>query len=286
MNNIKIKEDINLKEKEKKYDPLAELKQPTHKRGDYLRHNSIVKREFRGLRYEDMGDKLQSEYRRIERENEERKTEEMYIESILQERDRIGKPIKIPSQLTLVKISDTKYWITGAHRKIEIYRILYHNPLGHVYNFHVPPVRSFYDIVNRKTILLPSAAYSMITGICLDIRYFATETTIFNILRKEIWRGYYFILSVAERNVLKEYIKIIKSEQFEGYTLSDQQIGSYYNFRFDADEYYNYKTRILPKQMYLGFDLTTGVVKRKIYDLYYEKQKVKPGHVVPPIYLQ
>jgi len=99
-----------------------------------------------------------------------------------------------------------KYNISSKHltRKFEVFRIKY-NFLATVSRFHLPCVRSYYD--GNQVYLLPSAISALLTGKCIDYKYFAGVRSPFEIILKYIFRGYSIFLNKREMVKIVEYIK-------------------------------------------------------------------------------
>lgn len=78
--------------------------------------------------------------------------------------------------------------------------------LSMIFNFHVPAVRHYYDPNSGAIKLLPSCLWAGWTGLCLDIKYFASARDPREIILKYILRGYIFALNEYERQSFHEYI--------------------------------------------------------------------------------
>jgi hypothetical protein len=76
--------------------------------------------------------------------------------------------------------------------------------VGAVYNFHVAPVRGWFD--GSEWYLLPSAVIAGLTGLSVDFRYARSETSAVDIIRKYRKRGFFTLLNEREHNVLREAI--------------------------------------------------------------------------------
>jgi hypothetical protein len=76
-------------------------------------------------------------------------------------------------------------------------------PLAMVFNFHVPPVRHYYDLAADDVFILPSCLWAGWTLLCLDIKYFASSTDPREILAKYWDRGYTFVLNKYEQNLFQ-----------------------------------------------------------------------------------
>jgi len=79
------------------------------------------------------------------------------------------------------------------------------SPLSMIFNFHVPPVRHYFDPLKDEVFMLPSCVWSAWTGLCLDIKYFASSRDPREILYKYYLRGYIFILNREEMKYFREY---------------------------------------------------------------------------------
>lgn len=104
--------------------------------------------------------------------------------------------------------------ITSGNVTFDIFPIFYH-PASIVYNFHVPSVRSYWDVKANQIIDFPSFVYAGLSGICLDYRYFSSSVTQADIINKYVWRGFKFILNQKEMDVSLFQI---------GYTVDENQI--------------------------------------------------------------
>ena len=76
--------------------------------------------------------------------------------------------------------------------------------IGCIYNFHVAPVRGFFD--GATWYLLPSAILGLKLGISIDFRYAKSEKSVVEIIKKYGERGYLIILNEIEHNVVREVL--------------------------------------------------------------------------------
>jgi len=105
--------------------------------------------------------------------------------------------------------NDTKYRLelTNGHA-IEVFRVnktRAATPLALVFDFHVPPVRAYYDPRKKDVFMLPSCLWAAWTGLCLDIKYFASVRDPLEILLKYETRGYNFLFNTFEDRLLNVY---------------------------------------------------------------------------------
>lgn len=91
-------------------------------------------------------------------------------------------------------------------RIIEAFRMFKSTPLAMIFDFHMPPVRHFYDPVKDDVFMLPSCLWAGWTGICLDIKYFGSSKSPLDIILKYMARGYKFILNRVEEGIMNSYI--------------------------------------------------------------------------------
>jgi hypothetical protein len=141
-----------------------------------------------------------------------------------------------------------KYNISSPHlsRKFEIFKIKY-NFLSTVSRFHLPCVRSYYD--GNQAYLLPSAISALLTGKCIDYKYFAGVRSPFEIILKYIFRGYSIFLNKREMVKLVEYIRgssIWKkafnwNENFKIKTFEMYYTNPYVLLNKDNINYYDYR---------------------------------------------
>jgi len=86
---------------------------------------------------------------------------------------------------------------------IEVFQVKQgRNAMSLVYNFHVPCVRMSYNFQQDDLFMLPSALHAGLTGVCLDIKYFASSSTPMQIVRKYMDRGFSFVLNPHECEIL------------------------------------------------------------------------------------
>lgn len=79
------------------------------------------------------------------------------------------------------------------------------SPLAMIFDFHVPPVRHYYDPILDDVIMLPSCLWAGWTSTCLDIKYFGSSKSPIEIIFKYMLRGYRFILNNFEANVIEQF---------------------------------------------------------------------------------
>jgi len=99
-----------------------------------------------------------------------------------------------------------KFHISSPYlrRNFEIFKVKY-TLLGTVSRFHLPCVRGYYDGTN--VYLLPSAISALVTGVCMDYKYFAGVRSPFEIILKYNFRGFSLMLNKKEMIKIVEYIK-------------------------------------------------------------------------------
>lgn len=87
---------------------------------------------------------------------------------------------------------------TGSTYKYKLGMLeIYRAPFGSISNYHVAPVRANYDGENFH--FFPSAMMALATGVCPDIRYFASKTNSpMEIVKKYSRRGFTFLLNASE----------------------------------------------------------------------------------------
>jgi hypothetical protein len=153
-----------------------------------------------------------------------------------------------------------KYHIYSPYltRKFEVFKIKY-SFLATISRFHLPCVRGYYD--GNEVYLLPSAVSALLTGKCIDYKYFAGVRSPFEIILKYIFRGYSIFFNKREMIKIVEYIK--HSEKWSavfGYndTFKVKTFQSYYTNPFallnkNDIKYYDYRR-------YIGSNLVSPVV--------------------------
>lgn len=85
-------------------------------------------------------------------------------------------------------------------------------PFSLIFDFHVPPVRHFYDPSIDDVLMLPSCLWAGWTGLCLDIKYFGSSKDPMDIIIKYIQRGFTFILNTFEEVALARYNSAIGNQ--------------------------------------------------------------------------
>lgn len=107
--------------------------------------------------------------------------------------------------------ANTKYHLVLPNNlKIEVFHIRT-SPFSMITNFHVPPVRMFYDCALDESFILPSAYWAGLTGLCIDLKYFSSIHDPTSIIRKYADRGFTFCLNMVE------YAAIEKWDDYYGY---------------------------------------------------------------------
>ena len=102
----------------------------------------------------------------------------------------------------VVKISDIKYRILTENVIVEMFQMFYPSPTALIYNFHMPSVRSYYDVAKREIYSFSSFVYAGLSGINIDYRFFASEKTISAILKKNASRGFATLVNRVEKMIL------------------------------------------------------------------------------------
>lgn len=89
----------------------------------------------------------------------------------------------------------------NRNKKVDFYR----GNFGAISNYHVPAVRINYD--KKKGLLFyPSAIIAWTTGVCVDLRFFATENSDpMKVVEKYMERGFTFFLNINEVSLFIEY---------------------------------------------------------------------------------
>ena len=118
-----------------------------------------------------------------------------------------AKELKIDMKEGWQDVSEDKYRLKLPNgHSIEVFRMTRpKTPLGMIFDFHVPAVRSYYDLVKKDVFILPSCLWAAWTGLCLDLKYFASVRDPLEIVYKYSNRGFYFLLNRFERDVLSIY---------------------------------------------------------------------------------
>ncbi len=145
------------------------------------------------------------------------------------------------AQLDLLKTLDS-YWSAielldelndfqteeGLNVKVELYRASF----GFISNYHVPPVRvnmTQSENGNYLVSFYPSGLISLITGICVDLRYFTSEKGNPMQIVERYWdRTFTFFLNNTE---LTLYVLYLTGQALKGKNLSD--IGYIYKETYD-----------------------------------------------------
>lgn len=132
------------------------------------------------------------------------------------------------------KMEDVKFEPHAVSEKSERYRMKLKNgtileafyitvsPLAMIFNFHVPPVRHYYDVSKQEVFILPSCLWAAWTGNCVDIKYFASSRDPREIIYKYTRRGFNFILNRYEN---QSYHDFARSE--EGQILAKKYAASF-----------------------------------------------------------
>ncbi|AYV78759.1 MAG: hypothetical protein Edafosvirus30_10 [Edafosvirus sp.] len=89
------------------------------------------------------------------------------------------------------------------NHNIEVFRVKSNDYFSTVARFHLPIVRAFYD--GKNLYMLPSCITAMLTGICMDYKYFAGVRDPIEILNKYIGRGYGILINDAEKQHMTFY---------------------------------------------------------------------------------
>jgi len=98
-------------------------------------------------------------------------------------------------ELTKVPLNKSGYKYQGTDNNGQKYDF-YRASFGFIANYHVPAIRVNY---NGTYQLYPSAVIALTIGICVDIRYFATEKqNPFDVVKKYYKRGFSFFLNDNE----------------------------------------------------------------------------------------
>ena len=135
--------------------------------------------------------------------------EKEYLQKISVLEDHINRNLSQPDSKTCLKF-EPKHNAPGRFRltlpnnvPIEVFRVKDgRNSMSLVYNFHVPCVRMAYDFTQDDVFMLPSALHAGLTGVCLDVKYFASSSSPMQIVKKYISRGFSFILNRYESEML------------------------------------------------------------------------------------
>ena len=94
---------------------------------------------------------------------------------------------------------------------IEAFRVKSKSFFATVATFHLPCVRAFYN--GSNVYMLPSCVTAMMTGVCIDYKYFAGSKDPIEILNKNRSRGYGTCINDKEKIHLIEYSRNIKQWQ-------------------------------------------------------------------------
>jgi hypothetical protein len=89
-------------------------------------------------------------------------------------------------------------------RKIEFFKIKYNSFFSSVSKFHLNVVRSYYN--GENVYILPSCITALKTYINMDLKYFAGNTSPYNIIEKYRFRGFGTILNNSEKIAFVEFI--------------------------------------------------------------------------------
>tara|TARA_Y100000768_G_scaffold68896_1_gene48330 strand:- start:2591 stop:4972 length:2382 start_codon:yes stop_codon:yes gene_type:complete len=123
-------------------------------------------------------------------------------------------------------------------KKIEFFKIKYNNFFSSVSKFHLNVVRSYFD--GENVYLLPSCITALKTFINIDLKYFAGNTSPYNIIKKYRYRGFGTILNNSEKIAFVE--SIINKETRPNYNISKimhKILGTMYINKY---KYYNFAT--------------------------------------------
>lgn len=121
-----------------------------------------------------------------------------------------AKELKLDVKEGWQDVSQDKYRLKLPNgHSIEVFRMSRRkNPLGMIFDFHVPAVRSYYDPVKKDVFILPSCLWAAWTGFCLDLKYFASARDPLEIVYKYGIRGFQFLLNRFETGTISIYSRL------------------------------------------------------------------------------
>jgi hypothetical protein len=97
-------------------------------------------------------------------------------------------------------------------REIELF--VAHKGVGGVHDFHVAPVRGWFN--GTQWYLLPSAVVALKTGISIDFRYAKCAKAATDIIKKYNRRGFRVILNEKEHNHIRTTMTATELRAFVG----------------------------------------------------------------------
>jgi hypothetical protein len=185
---------------------------------------------------------------RLDQENGEYIDDDLFTEAC--EHYRISFGLQKLEKILLSDGSKFKYQTTD---KKGIRYDLYRASFGFISNYHVPPVRVNYSDLgeSKELTLYPSAIIALITGICVDLRYFTIKTddktsgatNPMNVVQKYYERGFSFFLSDQEMLLFINHYA-----EKNNLLLTDSAIGIHFQNYYDKNKKNHWKTN-LPREV-------------------------------------
>jgi hypothetical protein len=153
-------------------------------------------------------------------------------------------------------------------RQIECFKTHTNDFFGVVSRFHLPCVRAYYQ--NNNVYILPSCVTAMMTGINIDYKYFTGSYNPIDIINKYRMRGFSTLLSMNEKQYMKNYNNTVDTCGKMFYTSSSETT---YGNKDLNDKIYKPQHFInnLPIDIYKNINATYIRTFEDLEKLYYNK---------------